>query len=142
MFKSQVILLVTLFIAIAMAAPITTTRKTTAAALNKRGNRGHLFHGRSTWFSDITGSCDIDFDQGDMIVAMNEHQMGSLQGSGSMCGKKVRVYSGDRSVDLKVVDTCPSQYCNRGTLDLSQAAFRKLAGGLSKGVLSLRWEFI
>ncbi|KAF9113694.1 hypothetical protein BGX27_000965 [Mortierella sp. AM989] len=125
-----------------MAVPITNTRETTAAALNKRGNRSHLFHGRGTWFSDKIGSCDIDFDQSDMIVAMNEHQMGSIPDSTSQCGRWVRVFSGDKSVDVKVVDTCPSQYCNKGALDLSQAAFKKLAGGLSKGVLSLTWEFI
>ncbi|KAG0249250.1 hypothetical protein BG011_009460 [Mortierella polycephala] len=77
-----------------------------------------------------------------MIVALNEEQMGSLQGSGSQCGKMVRVHYGGKSVDVKVVDTCPSEYCDKGALDLSQAAFKELAGGLSKGVLSLDWEFI
>ncbi|KAF9967715.1 hypothetical protein BGZ70_008463 [Mortierella alpina] len=77
-----------------------------------------------------------------MIVALNEEQMGALNGSGSKCGKMVRVQYGGKSVDLKIVDTCPSQYCDSGALDLSQAAFKELAGGLSKGVLALKWEFI
>lgn len=148
MFKSYILLLVaTLCASVVLASPITGHRATSASALSKRGNRsntssGETFHGRGTWFSDDSGSCDIEFNQSDMIVAMNEEQMGDLQGSGSQCGKMVRVHYGGKSVDLKVVDTCPSQYCDEGALDLSQKAFKMLVGGLSKGVISLDWEFI
>ncbi|KAF9316109.1 hypothetical protein BGZ91_005625 [Linnemannia elongata] len=71
-----------------------------------------------------------------MIVAMNEAQMGGT----SMCGKSVRITSGGKSVTARVTDTCPSQYCNSGSLDLSQAVFSKLAP-LSTGVISITWEF-
>ncbi|KAF9288805.1 hypothetical protein BGZ68_010539 [Mortierella alpina] len=146
MFKSYIFVLAALLAAMVMAAPVANTRSTTAAALNKRAknddNSVSTYSGRGTWFSDKTGSCDIEFDQSDMIVALNEEQMGDLNGSGSKCGKMVRVQYGGKSVDLKIVDTCPSQYCDSGALDLSQAAFKELAGGLSKGVLALKWEFI
>ena len=154
MFKSYILLLVAALCAsVVLAAPTVGHRATSASALSKRGNRRHsnnsssdnsgeTFHGRGTWFSDDSGSCDIEFDQDDMIVAMNEEQMGALQGSDSQCGKMVRVTYGGKSVDLKVVDTCPSQYCAEGALDLSQKAFKTLVGGLSKGVISLDWEFI
>ncbi|GJJ79209.1 hypothetical protein EMPS_11568 [Entomortierella parvispora] len=153
MFKSYILLVAALCASVVLAAPITGNRATSASALSKRGNRHHrnnnsndnsdeTFHGRGTWFSDDSGSCDIDFDQDDMIVAMNEEQMGALQGPSSQCGRMVRVHYGGKSVDLKVVDTCPSQYCDEGALDLSQKAFKMLAGGLSKGVISLDWEFI
>ncbi|KAG0212266.1 hypothetical protein BGX28_006619 [Mortierella sp. GBA30] len=140
MFKSYILVLATLLAAMIMAAPVA-DRSTTAAALNKRATSG-TFSGRGTWFSDTTGSCDISFDQSDMIVAMNQAQMGALQGSNSKCGQMIRVSYGGKSVDLKIVDTCPSQYCSRGQIDLSQAAFKELAGGLSKGVLALNWKFI
>ncbi|KAF9570203.1 hypothetical protein EC968_002082 [Mortierella alpina] len=144
MFKSYILVLAALLAAMVMAAPVANTRSTTAAALNKRAKNDEVstFSGRGTWFSDKTGSCDIEFDQSDMIVALNEDQMGDLNGSGSKCGQMVRVQYGGKSVDLKIVDTCPSQYCDSGALDLSQAAFKELAGGLSKGVLALKWEFI
>ncbi|KAI1309950.1 hypothetical protein EDD11_003965 [Mortierella claussenii] len=149
MFKSYIFVLAALCAAaFVLAAPVT-TRSSTAVALNKRARRnrdssdnGSAYNGRGTWFSDDSGSCNISFDQGDMIVALNEEQMGALQGPRSQCGKMIRVSYDGKSVDLKVVDTCPSQYCDRGALDLSQAAFKKLAGGLSKGELSLKWEFI
>ncbi|KAF9959502.1 hypothetical protein BGZ72_009554 [Mortierella alpina] len=145
MFKSYILVLAALLAAMVMAAPVANTRSTTAAALNKRAKNDDsvsTYSGRGTWFSDKTGSCDIEFDQSDMIVALNEDQMGDLNGSGSKCGQMVRVQYGGKSVDLKIVDTCPSQYCDSGALDLSQAAFKELAGGLSKGVLALKWEFI
>ncbi|KAF9434998.1 hypothetical protein BGZ76_007085 [Entomortierella beljakovae] len=139
MFKSQITLLITFFVAMAMAAPIDTADRHTSASLIKRASK---YSGRGTWFSDTTGSCGISFDQSDMIVALNEAQMGALDGSGSKCGQTLRVSYGGKTVNLKVVDTCPSQYCSSGDIDVSQAAFKELAGGsLSKGVLSLKWEF-
>ncbi|KAF9970655.1 hypothetical protein BGZ73_006611 [Actinomortierella ambigua] len=97
---------------------------------------------RTTWFSDTTGSCDISFDQGDMIVALNAAMMGDLQGPDSQCGRKMRVSYGGKSVEVKVVDTCPSKYCVNGAIDLSQAAFKQLAGDLDVGVIKTTWELI
>ncbi|KAG0286341.1 hypothetical protein BGZ96_009540 [Linnemannia gamsii] len=94
------------------------------------------FSGRGTWFTDSVGSCGTPFDTNDMIVAMNEAQMGGT----SMCGKTVRITSGGKTVTARVTDTCPSQYCNSGSLDLSKAAFSKLAP-LGTGVISINWEF-
>ncbi|KAF9117350.1 hypothetical protein BGW39_002263 [Mortierella sp. 14UC] len=68
---------------------------------------------------------------------MNEAQMGGK----SMCGKSVRITSGGKSVTARVTDTCPSKYCTSGSLDLSQAAFKKLAP-LGTGVISISWEYV
>ncbi|KAI7830605.1 RlpA-like double-psi beta-barrel-protein domain-containing protein-containing protein, partial [Gamsiella multidivaricata] len=97
--------------------------------------------GRGTWFSDTTGSCGKKFSQKDMIVALNEAQMGRMRGKGSKCGQKIRVKTkgSSKSVVVKVVDTCPHRYCSHGQLDLSQGAFKKLAP-MSKGVLNLEWS--
>jgi len=79
----------------------------------------------------------MSFDTNDMIVAMNEAQMGR----NTKCGMKIRVNYQGRSVTVKVVDTCPSQYCSSGALDLSQAAFKQLAP-LDKGEIYVNWEFV
>ncbi|KAF9896236.1 hypothetical protein BX616_007849 [Lobosporangium transversale] len=143
MFKVQITILAVLCAAtFTLAAPIGKVSHDTTVSIKASSSDDDAFHGRGTWFSDDSGSCDIGFGQDDMIVAMNKAQMGDLQGPDSQCGKMIRVHYGGKSVDLKVVDTCPSQYCDEGALDLSQAAFKKLAGGLSKGVLPLKWEFI
>ncbi|OAQ36520.1 hypothetical protein K457DRAFT_64700 [Linnemannia elongata AG-77] len=129
------------------AAPIDTTpvRHTTAPKITSStpteatevvSAQGSGYSGKGTWFTDSTGSCGTSFDTNDMIVAMNEAQMGGT----SMCGKSVRITSGGKSVTARVTDTCPSQYCNSGSLDLSQAVFSKLAP-LSTGVISITWEF-
>ncbi|KAF9933320.1 hypothetical protein BGZ67_004339 [Mortierella alpina] len=94
------------------------------------------FSGRGTWFTDKTGSCDTQFDTNDMIVAMNEAQMGG----GAQCGKSVKITYNGKTVNAKVVDTCPKQYCSSGALDLSQAAFKKLAP-LDDGVIDIKWQF-
>lgn len=102
------------------------------------------YHGRGTWFSDTTGSCGERFSQNDMIVALNQAQMGALWGSGSKCGQKLRVtakgYPG-KSVVVRIVDTCPHRYCSHGMLDLSRKAFQVFAP-MSKGVLELEWSFV
>ncbi|KAF9413664.1 hypothetical protein BGZ94_000639 [Podila epigama] len=148
MFKSCILLLVTLCAAVVLAAPIAqSTRSSTAVSLSKRRSSSSSssssgeFSGRGTWFSDNSGSCDIEFDQSDYIVAMNEDQMGDLQGSGSRCGQKVSVSFGGETQILTVVDTCPSKYCNHGDLDLSQAAFKKFAD-MDVGELDLKWSFV
>ncbi|KAG0062954.1 hypothetical protein BGZ89_010275 [Linnemannia elongata] len=129
--------------AMVSAAPIDTTpvRHTTAPKITsstptEATEVGSGYSGKGTWFTDSTGSCGTSFDTNDMIVAMNEAQMGGT----SMCGKSVRITSGGKSVTARVTDTCPSQYCNSGSLDLSQAVFSKLAP-LSTGVISITWEF-
>ncbi|KAG0272231.1 hypothetical protein BGZ95_012028 [Linnemannia exigua] len=134
--------------AMVSAAPIdttpirhTTALKITSPAASTEGSDDLIvsaqgFSGKGTWFTDTTGSCGTPFDTNDMIVAMNEAQMGGT----SMCGKTVRISSGGKSVTARVTDTCPSQYCNSGSLDLSQAVFQKLAP-LGAGVISITWEF-
>ncbi|KAF9323418.1 hypothetical protein BGZ91_003594 [Linnemannia elongata] len=97
---------------------------------------GGEFSGRGTWFTDSTGSCEVPFDTNDLIVAMNAAQMGGK----SQCGKSVKISFGGKTVTAKVVDTCPSQFCSSGALDLSQAAFKKLAP-LDVGVINIKWEF-
>ncbi|KAG9324212.1 hypothetical protein KVV02_002013 [Mortierella alpina] len=103
---------------------------------------GKTFHGRGTWFSDTHGSCGVKFSQSDLIVALNEEQMGS-SGRSARCGQRIRVTAkgSKASVILRVVDTCPKKYCKFGGLDISKAAFRKFAPE-SKGVLDLSWSFV
>ncbi|KAF9358692.1 hypothetical protein BGX26_001128 [Mortierella sp. AD094] len=95
------------------------------------------FSGRGTWFTDTVGSCGTPFDTNDMIVAVNAAQMGGT----SQCGRTVRITVGDKTAEGKVVDTCPSQFCSYGALDLSQALFKQFAP-VNQGVLQIEWEFV
>ncbi|KAG0326934.1 hypothetical protein BGZ99_008698 [Dissophora globulifera] len=116
----------------AFAAPVSpsTPETVSAAAAN-------TFQGRGTWFTDSVGSCGTPFNTNDLIVAMNGEQMGGT----AQCGRKVLISANGKSVEATVVDTCPSQFCAFGALDLSQAAFKQLAP-LSQGVIQLSWKFV
>ncbi|KAF9130938.1 hypothetical protein BGW39_002466 [Mortierella sp. 14UC] len=98
------------------------------------------FSGRATWYSDTHGQCEHDYSQSDLIVAVNQDQMGTGK---DMCGKKIllTMKGSDVQVIATVVDMCPKAYCKHGDLDLSQAAFKKFAG-LGTGILELQWSFI
>ncbi|KAG9069330.1 hypothetical protein KI688_010230 [Linnemannia hyalina] len=126
--------------------PTKTTAVAKPAKTSSKPSTNHtskVYSGRGTWFSDTTGSCGVRFSQDDMIVALNQDQMGAYSGSRSKCGDKIRVKAkgSSASVIVRVVDTCPSRYCSHGALDLSRAAFKKFAP-MSKGVLELEWSFV
>ncbi|KAF9998922.1 hypothetical protein BGZ80_006536 [Entomortierella chlamydospora] len=131
-----------------VAAPIesSATRNTTATLipLSQQGAKvlsttisDSEFSGRGTWFTDTVGSCETPFDTNDMIVAVNAEQMDGT----SQCGRTVKITVDGKSVEATVVDTCPSQYCSYGALDLSQAVFKKFAP-LSQGVIQVTWKFV
>ncbi|KAF9927592.1 hypothetical protein FBU30_003057 [Linnemannia zychae] len=120
----------------------TTTKKPTPKPTSdpSPGNGGNWYTGRATWYSDTHGQCEHNYSQSDMIVAVNEAQMGNGK---NLCGKKILVTDkgSNTQVVVTVVDMCPSKYCNFGDLDLSQGAFKKFAG-LGVGVLKLTWTFL
>ncbi|KAF9428664.1 hypothetical protein BGZ94_001543 [Podila epigama] len=123
------------------ASPTTSTRPTTTTTeAPEPTSSKEQFTGRATWYSDTTGQCEHSYSQSDMIVAVNEAQMGKNK---DLCGKKILVSQkgSDVKVVVTVVDMCPSKYCNFGDLDLSQGAFKKFAD-LGKGVLQLTWSFL
>ncbi|KAF9573458.1 hypothetical protein EC968_008543 [Mortierella alpina] len=101
---------------------------------------GKQYSGRMTWYSDTFGQCEQKYSQSDLIVAVNEAQMG---GGKKLCGKKILLTEkgSDTKVVVTVVDMCPGKYCKFGDLDLSQAAFKRFAS-LGKGVLQLQWSFL
>ncbi|KAG9324234.1 hypothetical protein KVV02_002181 [Mortierella alpina] len=118
----------------------TTTTSSTPAPTAAPGPPSTQFSGRATWYSDTTGQCEHSYSQSDLIVAVNEDQMGKNK---NLCGKKLLVTKKgtDIQVVVTVVDMCPKQYCNFGDLDLSQGAFKKFAD-LGVGVLKLDWSFM
>ncbi|KAF9437297.1 hypothetical protein BGZ76_001303 [Entomortierella beljakovae] len=119
---------------------VVTNERIVIAAASKKTSK---YRGRGTWFSDKMGSCGHKFSQKDMIVALNEAQMGKMWGKGSKCGQKIRVgvRGQKKTVVVKIVDTCPHRFCSHGQLDLSQAAFKKFAP-MSQGILDLEWTFV
>ncbi|GJJ70944.1 hypothetical protein EMPS_03294 [Entomortierella parvispora] len=145
-FNKLTLLATAALLAVASAAPIATpTRQTSATEIPLTEQQdismaaaiSSPFSGRGTWFTDTMGSCGESFNTDDMIVAMNAAQMDGT----SQCGRQVSIQSGGKTVTAKVIDTCPAQYCQPGSLDLSQAVFQQLAP-LATGVINIQWEFV
>ncbi|CAE6440803.1 unnamed protein product [Rhizoctonia solani] len=90
--------------------------------------------GRGTWYNPSvgTGACGWRNKDSELVVALGPSKYKKVK----KCGQSITVKSGGKSVNVKVVDLCPS--CGGGSLDLSPAAFKKLAP-LSKGVIQVTW---
>ncbi|KAI9302218.1 RlpA-like double-psi beta-barrel-protein domain-containing protein-containing protein [Cunninghamella echinulata] len=105
---------------------------TSLPILEERG----LLLGDATFFNLGLGSCGKQNTDKDLAVALSS----KLMSTGDYCGKKIKVVTDDgKEVICKVVDTCPS--CSRNSIDLSPAAFKKLAS-LDKGRFKVKWSFI
>jgi expansin (peptidoglycan-binding protein) len=73
------------------------------------------------------GACGWDNDEDDYVAAINHVQYGNFTPSkdSPVCGACLLVYGPKGSVQVKAVDLCPE--CSKGDLDLSPAAFDKIA---------------
>ncbi|PWN20611.1 barwin-like endoglucanase [Microstroma glucosiphilum] len=80
------------------------------------------------------GACGWHSSSSDYIFAISAHAWSG----GNKCGKSARICHGSKCVTAKLVDECPG--CSSGSLDLSPAAFKKLAS-LSTGQVNIKWHF-
>ncbi|KAF9531338.1 RlpA-like double-psi beta-barrel-protein domain-containing protein-containing protein [Crepidotus variabilis] len=95
------------------------------------------FNGDATWFHPGPGfgSCGKESNDNDLVVALSTAEANH----NSHCGQRIRVNYQGKTVDVTVVDTCPG--CSQYSIDLSPAAFQKLAP-LSVGRIQVSWNFI
>ncbi|OAD02818.1 hypothetical protein MUCCIDRAFT_133817, partial [Mucor lusitanicus CBS 277.49] len=99
--------------------------------------------GKGTFFSPNRGSCGWKNTKNDLIVAVNAPDMANKKHASDEnpnCGRMVEIVnaSGDK-VKAQVADTCPE--CSKGDLDLSPAAFIKLAP-FKQGIVKIRWRYL
>ena len=74
------------------------------------------------------GSCYLDFGipkNWNKFAALNQEQYQKL-GLKSVCGKCVKIWNGNRSTIVQIVDMCPS--CKWGALDISHQGMAELVG--------------
>lgn len=96
-----------------------------------RTGRASFYHARSG-----QGTCTLPATPpwDSFYVALNRRDFAKSLA----CGACVRVYHDSDSVLVRVVDRCGG--CGKGKIDLSRAAFRKLAT-LGTGHIGVRWRF-
>ncbi|OAD80739.1 hypothetical protein PHYBLDRAFT_105004 [Phycomyces blakesleeanus NRRL 1555(-)] len=99
-----------------------------ALPLVRRANSGE-----ATFYGVGLGSCGKKNTNSQMVAALSSSLMKNLK---ARCGKKVKVTNGKKSVVVTVVDSCPG--CAKNDIDLSPAAFKKLAS-LGAGRIKIKW---
>ncbi|KAI0769353.1 RlpA-like double-psi beta-barrel-protein domain-containing protein-containing protein [Trametes elegans] len=96
----------------------------------------NAFSGDATYYNPggNFGACGTRNQDSELVAALNPTQYSG----GSNCGRHINVHYQGKTVNAKVVDLCPG--CGSGSVDLSPAAFQKLAP-LSVGRIKVTWEF-
>lgn len=105
-------------------------------SVEERTLETRAYSGDITYFYPGLGACGWNNNQNEMVVAVSH----IIFSKSNPCGKKIRVKGPKGSVDVKVVDKCPS--CTEGSVDLSPAAFKKAVGDLGLGRKKGSWTYI
>ena len=109
---------------------------------------GGPYTGDFTYYEPGLGACGVTSTSSDNIVSVSHFlfdaaQTGSDPNQNPLCGKKLRAKrvkegSGERSVDLTVVDRCVG--CKSTDIDVSLSVFQKLADeDLGRVVVTWSW---
>lgn len=109
-----------------------------SAPLAGRIKPGVTYSGPATWYdSDGDGACLFGRGPDDMTVAMNQTDYEASKA----CGAHIEVRaSNGRTLRVRVNNLCPSP-CRVGQLDLSKAAFARLADPMV-GEISVTWKLL
>lgn len=103
----------------------------------------HAFTGDATFFVPGLGACGRVNLPTDLVASlpavMFDPSPGGNPNQNKNCGRKIKVDRGSRSVVATIVDRCPE--CKRGDIDLSPAAFMRIAS-LTEGRVKVSWKFI
>ncbi|KAL4913299.1 RlpA-like double-psi beta-barrel-protein domain-containing protein-containing protein [Aspergillus aurantiobrunneus] len=107
-------------------------------------SNGGPYTGDLTYYDPGLGSCGITSTSSEKICAVSHIVFDAALTSGNpnenpLCGLRLRIRRGDRSVDVEVVDRCPG--CNVDDLDVSSAAFEEL-GDLAEGRVTVDWAWL
>ncbi|CAG8572336.1 6103_t:CDS:1 [Ambispora gerdemannii] len=102
------------------------------------------YSGKATFYNPGLGACGTDANDNSMVVAIPAPNFDPMIPNGNpnkntLCGKRVRIYSGNKFVDGVVVDRCP--VCKFGDIDLSPAMFNQLAEP-EKGFIYVEWMYL
>lgn len=120
----------------------TTSTATATATIkkSKASSSSSSSSGDATYYNTGLGSCGWTSKDSDLIVALNHGQMenGANSNNNPNCGRTITATGPNGSVTVKVVDTCPG--CANGDLDLSPAAFAKIAD-MSAGRVPVTWDW-
>ncbi|KAL2865729.1 RlpA-like double-psi beta-barrel domain-containing protein [Aspergillus lucknowensis] len=107
-------------------------------------SNGGPYTGDLTYYDPGLGSCGITSTASEKICAVSHAVFDAALTSGNpnenpLCGLKLRIRRGEKSVDVTVVDRCPG--CNVNDLDVSSTVFEEL-GDLAEGRVLVDWAWL
>ncbi|XP_055351830.1 papain inhibitor-like [Paramacrobiotus metropolitanus] len=101
------------------------------------------FQGKATFYTPAMGACGKVNHEDEMVVAVSKAQYGvhSNPNNAPVCSKcaLVKAVESGEQVKVKVVDQCNG--CASGAIDLSPAAFEKLADK-DLGHIEVTWNYV
>lgn len=140
-------ILALLALIIGLAAGLSTQSRTQNLPLPD--GHGGPFSGELTYYDPGLGACGITSTSSQDIVAVahslfDAAQTGSDPNQNPLCGRKIRAKrgkegSGERSVDLTVVDRCTG--CAPTDIDVSLSVFRRMADQ-DLGRVDVEWNWL
>ncbi|KAL1836444.1 hypothetical protein VTJ49DRAFT_5144 [Mycothermus thermophilus] len=115
-----------------------------AANVASIGELAPYRNSKFTWFHPGLGACGMYNGDGDLIAALSyadfdPHTPNGNPNRNTQCGRRARISYQGRITDVTIVDRCPG--CPPGGLDLSPAAFQRLAD-LGAGIIYGEWQWI
>ncbi|XP_055348005.1 papain inhibitor-like [Paramacrobiotus metropolitanus] len=101
------------------------------------------YQGNATLYNPAMGACGKFNTDDDMVVAVSHVQYGKHSDSlkAPVCDRcaLVKAVDSGKQVKVKVVDRCAR--CPNGSIDLSPAAFEKLAS-MDLGDIQVAWRYV
>ncbi|CAB4418412.1 unnamed protein product [Rhizophagus irregularis] len=103
----------------------------------------NAFKGDATFYYTGLGACGTTNKNSELVFALPAKNFdpspGGNPNKNKNCGRRAKVKFGSKSVIVRCVDRCAG--CKPGDIDLSPAAFDKLADR-KRGRILVTWEFI
>lgn len=105
---------------------------------------GGPYNGDLTYYDPALGACGFTNSGSDAIAAVSHIvfdavSVGSNPNANPLCGKKIRVRRGDKSIDLTVVDRCTG--CQPTDIDTTRSVFAELAT-IDEGRVLASWSWL
>ncbi|CEL10013.1 hypothetical protein ASPCAL13140 [Aspergillus calidoustus] len=137
-------ILVLLALIIGLAVGLTQRHGKGSSNLPLPTSNGGPYTGDLTYYDPGLGSCGITSTASEKICAISHvlfdaTMISANPNTNPICGKKLRIRRGDRTVDVAVVDRCPG--CNTNDLDVSSTVFKEL-GDLAEGRVLIDWSWL
>ncbi|OAX78414.1 hypothetical protein ACJ72_07278 [Emergomyces africanus] len=105
---------------------------------------GGPYTGDLTYYTPGLGACGIDSNDSESVCAVSWQlydavSTGTDPNANPLCGKKLRLRKGDRSVDVTVVDRCVD--CKLNDIDVSPSVFERL-DSQEHGRVDVQWAWL